>query len=720
MIYLNSIIQLFSSNSESNKVIRVCWISQDSEDVVVTDITNSEEMGIPYFMKMANLINDLEESRAKKIEYEQDLHIINPSNEYLEKYSKKLEWKWDLIKEIVSIEPDIYIPTERWKLFETVMDKTGVQQNVLYDLLKRYWFYGKSINGLLPNYFGSGAKGESRQYTKRPGRKGENIKILDDKDFENFKKAVDKFRIGDRLNIVDTHQRMCEEYYPDSYYRKRGKLIPLVDESRAPSEKQFRYWYNKTYTFKERKGHSHGQRRMKKEFRALLGSNSMYIEGPGWLYQIDSTPADVSLLAIDHKTPIGRPTLFIVQDIFTRKVVGYHASVNHASWVEGAMMALENAATNKVEFCKRYGVDIDPNEWDCCHLPRSIVADRGEMKSKYPNGLVGIGVDISNTPSYRPDLKGVIEQNFHITNKTIKEFFRKYGAILKDKREPGDSKPDDTAAITLDTFNVFMIEHIIAFNKMSLPREFVVGQEMFKEHVELTPNGLWEWGASKNLLHERPKNLIHYTLLPKMTAKVTRFGLELKANTKLCYACKEGEDEGWFVCESVEGNNEIEVSYDPRDCSAILIRLKSGKLVYCILSEKFNEYKGLSFDDAKTMFEYRKQEYKRLPNSDKQAKAERRGLVTPHIKADVEAKKAAKASEGDKALGKREARAQEANSRRSTDAFTNQWPEQQSVSYIQEVSEDIEISNEVPLNSGNKLNEFLRNKHNENKRSLNV
>jgi hypothetical protein len=241
---------------------------------------------------------------------------------------------------------------------------------------------------------------------------------------------------------------------------------------------------------------------------------------------------------------------------------------------------------------------------------------------------------------------------------------------------------------------------------------------MFKEHVKLTPNRLWEWGTSKNLLHERPKNLIHYTLLPKMTAKVTRFGLELKANTKLCYGCKEGEEKGWFVSESIEGNKEIEVSYDPRDCSVILIRLKSSKLLYCSLTEKFNEYRGLSLDDARAIFEFRKQEYKGLSNNNKQAKADRRAMVTPHIKEDIEVKKAAKASETDRPIGKREARAQEANSRKNADAFTNQWPEQQSSVNPQEVSEIVEnAASNAQLPSQNKVNDFLRNKYKDKKRS---
>ncbi|BFT69417.1 transposase [Paenibacillus sp. P36] len=715
MIFVNSVIQLFDGIGENNKFIRVCWISPNAEDLAVINITNSKKMPFPHFIKMEDLLNDLEESRAVRIDYEQDLHIINPSDEYLEKYAMKLKRKWDLIKEIVTIEPDIYIPTERMKLLRSVNDKTGIGYNVLYDLLKRYCFYGKCINGLLPNYFDSGAEGKGRKYTKKPGRKGENIKVLDESDFENFKSAVEKFRVIEKKSILETHQRMCEEYYPSSYYRDRGVLVPLVDESKAPSAKQFRYWYNKNYSVRERKGHSLGQRRTKKEFRALLGSNSMYIEGPGYLYQIDSTPADVTLLALDHKTEIKRPTLFMVQDVFSRKIVGYHVSVHHANWIDGAMMALENAASNKVEFCEKYGVPIKPEEWDCHHLPRHIVADRGEMKSKYPNGLVGIGVDIANTPSYRPDLKAVIEQHFHITNKTIKDFFRNHGAILKDNRERGESAPAPT--ITLDTFNIFMIEHIIAFNNMTLPREFIVTPEMFNDHVELTPNGLWEWGANKNLLHERPKNLIHYTLLPKLTAKVTRFGLELKANTKLCYACREGEEAEWFVSGSIEGMKEIEVSYDPRDCSAILIRLKSGKLLHCFLTEKFNEYRGLNFEDAKAIFEFKKQQYAKQSNSDKNAKSKRRALVEKHLRADVEAKKAAKSSKEDKPLGKREATAKEAEFRDSVDAFTKHWQEQPH-EFIQEEIEIAEDAGSFQLPTANKLSDFLRSKHKEMKGGL--
>nr|WP_246238767.1 Mu transposase C-terminal domain-containing protein [Paenibacillus anseongense] len=203
-----------------------------------------------------------------------------------------------------------------------------------------------------------------------------------------------------------------------------------------------------------------------------------------------------------------------------------------------------------------------------------------------------------------------------------------------------------------------------------------------------------------------------------MTAKVTRFGLELKGNTKLCYACKEGEDAGWFISEILDGKKEIEVSYDPRDCSAILIRLDSGKLIPCSLTERFNEYKGLNFEDAKAIFDFKKQEYTKLSSSNMQAKAERRALAASHLKADVAAKKAAKTySNEEKPSGKREATAKEAEFRDRVDAFTKQWEEQRQ-EVIQDEVEIIRAATSLQLSSTNKLSDFLRNKHKEKKGTL--
>jgi hypothetical protein len=74
------------------------------------------------------------------------------------------------------------------------------------------------------------------------------------------------------------------------------------------------------------------------------------------------------------------------------------------------MMAIANAASDKVTFCREYGIEITEEDWPVHHLPEAILADRGELEGKNAENLVnGLHVKIMNTPPYRCDWKGIIE-----------------------------------------------------------------------------------------------------------------------------------------------------------------------------------------------------------------------------------------------------------------------------------------------------------------------
>ncbi len=62
-------------------------------------------------------------------------------------------------------------------------------------------------------------------------------------------------------------------------------------------------------------------------------------------------------------------------------------------------------------------MDIPFEEWPCMHLPTALVADRGEIESHAADCLAReLGIRIENTPPYRGDLKGIIEQHFRLIN----------------------------------------------------------------------------------------------------------------------------------------------------------------------------------------------------------------------------------------------------------------------------------------------------------------
>ena len=52
-------------------------------------------------------------------------------------------------------------------------------------------------------------------------------------------------------------------------------------------------------------------------------------------------------------------------------VVGLYVGLEGPSWF-GAMMALANTASDKVSYCKKYGIDVTKEEWDCHYLPQTL------------------------------------------------------------------------------------------------------------------------------------------------------------------------------------------------------------------------------------------------------------------------------------------------------------------------------------------------------------
>jgi hypothetical protein len=617
----NNIIELLDHGLNHVSLLRVLWISPDKKDVVVVDISDDKNMKYPFFKEYEELVNEINKGMSKVLHTDPDLRLISPAEEYLEKYKESRDSNWNVIKEIVIKEPDIYISDTRGKLVIMTAEETGKAKKEIYRWLKKYWFYGKTKNGLLRNYFNCGAPGEARNYTLKPGPKSKdgNSFVITDKDKKIFKKAIERFHIKEKKSLKATHQHMCEESYHSGYYRKHGVMVPIVEEEgKAPTLRQFKYWYYNNYSQKERYSNKYGKRKAEINMRALMGDPTERALGVGYLYEIDSTPADIILVSEDRETIIGTPTLYIVKDVFSRIIAGFHASLNPASSIE-QMVALENAATNKVEFCRQYGIEIEESDWPCINLPQLLAGDRGELKGRLSENLVNLKVDVANAPSYRGDLKPFVERHFKLTNDQIRDLLFEVGAKPAKIKERGDFDPARNAALTIYEFTQFMILQIITYNKSALSEGYFVTKEMFQDKVELSPLGVWNWGKDKKLLHEVPRNLLRYNLLPKAKVNVTRWGIE---HSDMCYTSENGLKDGWFEEEKIEGQKQVTICYDPRNVSSIFIRLRNGQLVQCFLTGKYKEFEGLHIEEVKTIMKYKKEEIRRKEKEEKQYQAE--------------------------------------------------------------------------------------------------
>ncbi|MEK3997141.1 MULTISPECIES: Mu transposase C-terminal domain-containing protein [Psychrobacillus] len=606
-LFENTIIQFENISDQELVLERILWISEDRSKVVLMNIMNRKKMQFPYFRSYQDLIQLIEDGVASTYNLEPDIRLIKANQEYSKRHIDNRDIKWEIIKSIVMKEPEIYYPESRGLMVREVMKITGKQRKTIHEWIKKYWFYGKSINGLLNNYFDCGVN--KRQYSdKKAGPKAEdgNEYIIRDEDKENFLWAIKKFHIEQGLTITETHKKLLQHRYKTGFYREFNEMVPIVEPEKCPTLRMFRYWYQNNFNSKQKYSARYGERKAEMNARAFKGTPEENVQGPGAYYEIDSTPADVILVSLDRETVIGRAHVYFVKDVMSRMIVGVHICIT-PSWEE-EMVALENASTNKVEYCKRFGIEITEEDWPCLHLPKFIVGDRGEHKSRNSNNLVDINVRVGNTPSYRGDFKPYIEQQFRRYNARIRESIP-VSAVRKEHRERGDKNPENYAVHTIEAFSKLTILFVLEFNKSALPDEYLMTREMFEEKVELTPLGIWNWGLKKNLLHEMPRDLIRLKLLPKGEGIVTRSGITFK---KMSFSSDRGFEEKWFEQESIYGQKKVVVNYDPRNCSSIFISLKDGTFEPCFLTPKFNDYRDLHFNDVKVLLSYKNKQLKQL------------------------------------------------------------------------------------------------------------
>lgn len=341
--------------------------------------------------------------------------------------------------------------------------------------------------------------------------------------------------------------------------------------------------------------------------------------GPGSQYQIDATVGDIYLVSqFDRSNIIGRPVMYFVIDAFSRMVTGMYVGLEGPSWV-GAMMAIANAASDKTAYCREYGISITEEEWPCHHIPAAILGDRGEMESRKADNLVSmLGIRIENTPPYRADLKGIIEQHFRTinTNATI----MLPGRVKPDMAERGGRDYRLDAKLDIRQFTAVIIKCVLYYNNSHYMDSFEKSRQMMEAEVEAVPVKLWNWGIRycSGALRIMPEEKVRLALMPTDNATVTSQGVRFKG---LYYSGKELAEGLWFEKARSKGSYRVKISYDPRDMGEIYVWDKTdGTPFLCSLLDWEEKYSGKQLGEIQYEHEKENVEKKKHQAQETEAK----------------------------------------------------------------------------------------------------
>jgi Integrase core domain len=536
---------------------------------------------------------------------------------------KRRDDRFEDIAPLLEQRPNIFDKAFR---SHAVTERAREQKNsarTIHTALYRYWRFGLITNALLPRYDRVGVPLEAdgktlRKRTFKVGHLGALPKvrttrapIVTDEIRELFakmttghyrKKKNSSLRSAYKQIVGHLQSHVCID-------QSSGRVVANKERAKLskdgiPTLRQYYYWYKTSSRKVEDDIARVGETRFMKDRRATIGSAISNLYGIGSRFEIDATLLDVGCVAdSDRRRYVGRPTLYVVIDVYSKMIVGIYLGYQSASW-QTARLAIRNIVEDKVKYCSRFGLSIAPDEWPVKGiLPTRILADRGEFEGyKATDFVARTGVTIENTAPYRGDLKGTVEKRFDLLNRLLRQLVP--GTVTKDHAERGDNDYRTEAKLNLRELTRVVLMIILYMNNDHALEGAHQPADMFNDNVLPIPRDMWRWAEQRGRTEYRRMDIseLEYAMLDSARARTSPEGLRFKG---FFYHNISLQAEGAFI----QGQQrDVTISWDPQCVDTIWLHTPCGGFEECNLTDKSGEYAGLSFVDAKSLRLLRKEE----------------------------------------------------------------------------------------------------------------
>jgi putative transposase len=472
---------------------------------------------------------------------------------------------------------------------------TAISEDTVYRTFRRFCQRGLNADAVADDYDLSGGRGQQHEWEHRPGKSPRRRKTG----------ASPRNQIVKRLLALASDYYFSFEYVKGkrskktlvqalawirvtflrnrAVYNERGEMVELtLDSSVVLTRRQLQYYIHQSYTYEERRTQKVGRRRYLLHERPLTG-NLRTSRGPGERFHIDATVLDIYLVGQILRTRvIGRPVLYLVIDDYSGMAVGFYITYDPPCW-DGAMMALVNAISPKVAFCKTLDVDIREDQWPAHRLCEAVYADQGEVSSVHKaHPLFSYcRMEVQNAPAYRPDLRSVMERRFGIIPAIWNSLVP--GIVEKSSFDRGVHHPAYHAALDIHDLSRVICISLLHYNNCVI-RGYPTPAEMIERGIAPTPLNLWKYGIEVNGCGRSVAvDEFRAKVMPRKTVPIDGGGI---LHNGLHYKCPTFdllERQAMFRAEKT--STEVEISYDSTNNDSILLH-GFGEPISCPISER--------------------------------------------------------------------------------------------------------------------------------------
>ncbi|RCU45682.1 transposase [Corallincola holothuriorum] len=527
---------------------------------------------------------------------------------------------WDALKPLLD-DPEMlhrYLYGDPAGILAHLEALSGRSRKYITTNLNRYFYYGGMRNSLLPTYYFCGTNFQlqdtrkqledgSYDLSSKPGPATQNGNEY------NFvtKSEVEQIKSFLKRNLANKQEVVLEKLY-DSYIEKHCsvKIRPngatdddiiqdfhmALERRHLISPKAFKRQVKKLIpdiAFLRKKV---GEKNYMRDHAAKPGVAKHGLRGATSRYEIDSTVLDVYVRYefSNELLSVGRPILYVVIDVVTGMVVGMHVCFHGPDWC-GASQALLNAFSDKVEFCRKFGLDIKPEDWPCHHVCRELTADRGTENSddnmeSILKGRVGIQI-VNLNAFYMGCAKGTVEKKFDTTQDKTLTF--EAGKVEKVPRRE-DRHASRRALFTYEELVKALIKTIL-FENNHVSRVNARTFEMERDGVAFTPRAAWKYSLRHSVITPATisEDRLMFGLLPEGKASVQGRGVYFNG---LYYNSRAYERLGHLDEAKNFGRKPITIRYSDTSTNSIWWRDEDTKKLYKLdLTERSEAYKNLAW-----------------------------------------------------------------------------------------------------------------------------
>lgn len=299
--------------------------------------------------------------------------------------------------------------------------------------------------------------------------------------------------------------------------------------------------------------------------------------GPMELVQIDHTEMDIIVVDETSREPIGRPSLTLAIDTFSRCIVGMLLTLEAPS-ATSVGLCLSHAVTDKCAWLERLGLDVEM--WPMHGKPQKIHLDNApEFHSEaLKRGCEQHGIERDYRPKKQPHYGGIIER---VIGTAMTKAHEVPGTTFSNTQQRGSYKSEARAILTLKELEKWLV--------------LAIGTYHFDVHGSLleTPAAVWNRSIQSWTISYVPhKHSFLIDFLPVIRRRISRTGFVIDHISYYGDALKP------LIASRDRDSSKFVIRRDPRDLSRVWVLDPHSNLYFEI------PYRSLS-RPAITLWEHR-------------------------------------------------------------------------------------------------------------------